>query len=90
MPIFALNLYKFTPAKKNLHEYVRGVGDKYEVCCHRPDQPDQPFSSPMSAGLGQRMMSSAAFKSYEAKQNKQIADIKSDLNINLGQVTDEN
>ena len=33
-------------------------------------------------------MSSPAFKSYEAKQNKQIADIRSDLNINLGQVTD--
>ena len=29
---FALNLYKFTPAKKTLHEYIRGVRDKYEVC----------------------------------------------------------
>ena len=29
--IFALNLKKFTPAKKNLHEYIRGVRDKYEV-----------------------------------------------------------
>ena len=29
---FALNLKKFTPAKKNLHEYIRGVRDKYEVC----------------------------------------------------------
>ena len=25
-------LKKFTPAKKNLHEYIRGVRDKYEVC----------------------------------------------------------
>ena len=30
--IFALNLKKFTPAKKNLHEYIRGVRDKYQVC----------------------------------------------------------
>ena len=30
--IFALNLKKFTLAKKNLHEYIRGVRDKYEVC----------------------------------------------------------
>ena len=51
-------------------------------------QQDRPLSSPMSANLGQRVMSSPAFKSYEAKQNKQIADIRSDLNINLGQVTD--
>ena len=51
-------------------------------------QSDQPFSSPMSAGLGQRMMSSAVFKSYEAKQNKRIADIRSELNIHTGQVTD--
>ena len=29
--IFALNLKKFTPAKKNLQEYIRGVRDKYEV-----------------------------------------------------------
>ena len=29
---FALNLKKFTPAKKYLHEYIRGVRDKYEVC----------------------------------------------------------
>ena len=29
--IFALNLKKFTTAKKNLHEYIRGVRDKYEV-----------------------------------------------------------
>ena len=29
--IFALNLKKFTPAKKNLHEYIRGARDKYEV-----------------------------------------------------------
>ena len=29
--IFALNLKKFTPAKKNLHEYIQGVRDKYEV-----------------------------------------------------------
>ena len=31
MPIFALNLYKFTPAKKNLHGYTRGARDKYQV-----------------------------------------------------------
>ena len=31
MPIFALNLWKFSQAKKNLHEYIRGVRDKYEV-----------------------------------------------------------
>ena len=29
---FALNLKKFTPAKKNLHEHVRGVHGKYQVC----------------------------------------------------------
>ena len=29
---FELNLYKFTPAKKNLHEYTHGVRDKYQVC----------------------------------------------------------
>ena len=29
--IFALNLKKFTPAKKNLHENSRGFRDKYEV-----------------------------------------------------------
>ena len=29
--IFALNLKKFTPAKKKLHEYIRGVRDKYQV-----------------------------------------------------------
>ena len=30
--IFTLNLKKFTPAKNNLHKYIRGVRDKYEVC----------------------------------------------------------
>ena len=29
--IFALNLYKFTPAKKNLYGYTRGSRDKLEV-----------------------------------------------------------
>ena len=29
--IFALNLKKVTPAKTNLHKYIRGVRDKYEV-----------------------------------------------------------
>ena len=29
---FLLNLQKFTPAKKNLHENVRGFRDKYQVC----------------------------------------------------------
>ena len=27
-----LTLYKFTPAKKNLHGYTRGSRDKYELC----------------------------------------------------------
>ena len=31
MPIFALNLQKFTPAKKNLHKNSRGSRDKYQV-----------------------------------------------------------
>ena len=31
---FALNLYKFTPAKKNLHGYTCGSRDKYEVWMH--------------------------------------------------------
>ena len=30
--IFALNLKKFTQAKKNLHGYARGARDKYQVC----------------------------------------------------------
>ena len=29
--IFALNLKKFTRAKKKLHEYIRGVRGKYQV-----------------------------------------------------------
>ena len=29
---FALNLQKFTPAKKNLHGYTRGSRNKYQVC----------------------------------------------------------
>jgi len=29
---FALNLKKFTLVKKNLHGYIRGIHDKYEVC----------------------------------------------------------
>ena len=33
---FALNLSKFTPAKKNLHGHVRGDRDKYQVCIHVP------------------------------------------------------
>ena len=39
---FALNLKKFTPAKKNLHEYIRGVRDKYEVCV----RVNLPFTQP--------------------------------------------
>ena len=38
MPIFRVKSVKtytgqekFTPAKKNLHEYIRGVRDKYQV-----------------------------------------------------------
>ena len=31
MPIFRVKSLKFTPAKKNLHEYIRGVRDKYQV-----------------------------------------------------------
>ena len=34
--ISALNLYKFTPAKKNLHGYTRGARDKYQVCYADP------------------------------------------------------
>ena len=54
-------------------------------------QQDRPLSSPLSspsANLGQRVMSSPAFKGYEEKQNKQIAELRKDININLGQVTD--
>ena len=36
MPIIHVDSEKFTPAKKNLHEYIRGVRDKYQVC-HRQD-----------------------------------------------------
>ena len=32
MPIFRVKSEKISPAKKNLHEYTRGVSDKYEVC----------------------------------------------------------
>ena len=42
-------------------------------------QQDRPLSSPLnspSANLGQRVMSSSAFKGYEAKQNKQIARVE--------------
>ena len=31
LPNFRVKSEKFTPAKKNLHEYIRGVRDKYEV-----------------------------------------------------------
>ena len=51
-------------------------------------QTGQPFSTPTSAGLGQRVMSSVVFKSYEAKQDKHIADIRNELNIHKGQVND--
>ena len=32
LPIFRVKSVKFTPAKKNLHAYIRGIRDKYEVC----------------------------------------------------------
>ena len=32
MPIFGAKSVKFTPAKKNLHGYIRGIRDKYQVC----------------------------------------------------------
>ena len=32
MPIFRVTSEKFTPAKKILHGYIRGIRDKYEVC----------------------------------------------------------
>ena len=54
-------------------------------------QQDRPLVSPLSspsANLGQRVMSSPSFKGYETKQNKQIAELRNDININLGQVTD--
>ena len=31
LPIFCVKSEKITPGKKNLHEYIRGVRDKYEV-----------------------------------------------------------
>ena len=34
LPIFRVKSVKFTPAKKNLHEYIHGVRDKYQVCNH--------------------------------------------------------
>ena len=34
---FALNLWKFTPAKKNLHKHARGARDKYQaIFCSWP------------------------------------------------------
>ena len=36
MPIFRVKSVKITLAKKNLHEYTRGVRDKYEVCIKLP------------------------------------------------------
>ena len=32
MPIFRVKSVKIYTGQKNLHEYVRGVRDKYEVC----------------------------------------------------------
>ena len=40
--ISALNLKKFTPAKKNLHEYIREVRDKYQVCRYQHLAPEFP------------------------------------------------
>ena len=33
-------------------------------------------------------MASPGFKSFEAKQNRQLADLRQDINMNLGQITD--
>ena len=55
---------------------------------HQQDRPSgSPLNSP-SANLAQRVMSSPGFKSFEAKQNKQLADLRQDINMNLGQITD--
>ena len=55
-------------------------------------QQDQPSGSPLtsspSANLAQRVMASPGFKSFEAKQNRQLADLRQDINMNLGQITD--
>ena len=32
MPIFRVKSVKIKLAKKNLHWYIRGIRDKYEVC----------------------------------------------------------
>ena len=34
MPIFRVKSVKIYTGQKNLHEYIRGVRDKYEVCGH--------------------------------------------------------
>ena len=34
MPIFSVKYVKIYTGQKNLHEYIRGVRDKYEVCGH--------------------------------------------------------
>ena len=46
-----------------------------------------PLNSP-SANLAQRVMSSPGFKSFETNQNKQLAELRQDINMNLGQITD--
>ena len=55
-------------------------------------QQDQPSGSPLtsspSANLARAVMASPGFKSFEAKQNRQIADLRQDINTNLGQITD--
>ena len=32
MPIFCVKSVKIYTGQKNLHEYIRGIRDKYEVC----------------------------------------------------------
>merc|ERR1711978_399556 len=55
-------------------------------------QQGQPSGSPLtsspSANLARAVMASTGFKSFEAKQNRQIADLRQDINTNLGQITD--
>ena len=36
MPIFRVKSVKIYTGQKNLHEYTRGVRDKYEVCIYAP------------------------------------------------------
>merc|ERR1712012_788433 len=81
--------YEFPGGEADVVGGERVGGGRSPPPSYQQDQPSgSPLTSSPSANLARAVMASPGFKCFEAKQNRQIADLRQDINMNLGQITD--